>query len=351
MRTLLILGTLILSQSFLPLTAFANKLVTEDEKNTVSIFQTAVSSVVFVSTISKARSQRGWFYGAQEMPAGAGSGFVWDDNGHIVTNYHVVQGGDKFNITFHNNQETYEAVIVGTEEKKDIAVLKLIKKPNGIKPISIGSSNELLVGQKTLAIGNPFGLDHTMTSGIVSALDRKIDGIGGIKIHGMIQTDASINPGNSGGPLLNSSGEVIGMNTVIYSHSGSSAGVGFAVPVDTIKRVVPQLISHGKVVRPALGIGILPEGVKRRFGINKGIVISVVDENGPAFHAGLVGIGQDKWGRIYLGDIITKINDQEVNSYDDIYNTLDKYNSGDTVSVEYIREGKKKDIKIKLMTL
>jgi S1-C subfamily serine protease len=331
-----------------PLIAASN-LVTEDEKNTVAVFQKAVSSVVFVSTITKSR--RGWYYGAQDIPAGAGSGYVWDNEGHIVTNYHVVQGGDKFNITFHNDKETYEAVVVGIEEKKDIAVLKLIQKPKNLMPISIGSSSNLMVGQKTLAIGNPFGLDHTMTSGIVSALDRKIEGIGRIKIHGMIQTDASINPGNSGGPLLNSSGEVIGMNTMIFSHSGSSAGVGFAVPIDTIKRVVPQLIDHGKVIRPGLGIGILPESVKQRFGIEKGIVISVVDENGPAAQAGLVGIGQDRWGRIFLGDIIIKINDHEVNSYDDIYNTLDKYTAGETVDVEYIRDGKSKKSKIKLMTL
>lgn len=325
------------------------KMVVEDEKNSVSIFQNTVKSVVNVSTIKRRRNP--WAYGDVEMQAGAGTGFVWDNKGHIVTNYHVVQNGNKFNISFHNDKNLYEATIVGVEPKKDIAVLKLKKMPSKLIPVKVGVSKNLMVGLKAVAIGNPFGLDHTMTAGIISALDRKIEGIGGVKIHGMIQTDASINPGNSGGPLLNSSGEIIGMNTVIYSGSGTSAGVGFAVPVDTIKRIVPELIEHGKVTRPGLGIGLMPDHMKARFGIEKGIVITYIDENGGASEAGLVGMGQDRWGRVYLGDVILEINGEEVNTYDDIYHVLDKYKIGDIVKVKILREDQTKTVKITLTEL
>jgi len=203
----------------------------------------------------------------------------------------------------------------------------------------------------TLAIGSPFGLDHTLTTGIVSALGRKIDGFGGVKIHDMIQTDAAINMGNSGGPLLDSSGKLIGVNTMIFSTSGSSAGLGFAVPVDTVKMIVPQLIQHGKVIRPGLGIGVLPEGAKKRIGIKEGVVITFVDEDGPAGKAGLKGLAQDRRGRVIMGDVLVAIDSKEVNSLDDIYHALEKYKIGDTVAVKYLREGKKKEARIKLQAL
>ncbi len=323
-----------------------NKALIESEKNTIKIFQDNVDSVVNVSTIQQRNG--GWFYGDFEMPAGAGTGIVWDDQGHIITNFHVVQNATKFQVSFQNDKTQYEATLVGVEPKKDIAVLKLVNPPKKLVPIHIGSSNDLLVGQKAVAIGNPFGLDHTLTEGIVSALDRKIEGIGGVTIHGMIQTDASINPGNSGGPLLNSSGLLIGMNTVIFSGSGTSSGVGFAVPVDTILSIVPQLIKFGKVIRPGLGIGVLPENVKARFGIKDGIVITYIDENGPAKKAGLTGMGQDEWGRYYIGDIIIEIDGKEVNSYDDIFHVLDTMKIGDEVSIKYVRDGKIKTAKVKL---
>ena len=232
--------------------------------------------------------------------------------------------------------------------QEDIAVLKLTETPKRLSPLRVGTSKNLRVGQKTLAIGNPFGLDHTMTVGIVSAVGRKVEGIGGVKIHDMIQTDAAINPGNSGGHLINSNGELIGMNTQILSGSGTSSGVGFAVPIDTVKRIVPELIKHGKVIRPGLGIGILPEHIKDRFGVKKGIVISHVDPKGGAAKAGLQGVGQDKWGNIYLGDIILKIDNKQVNSYDDIYHALDKYKIGDTVKVEVLRDEDVMTISLKL---
>jgi len=287
------------------------------------------------------------------MPQGAGSGFVYDSNGHIITNYHVVQGGSSFVVTFHNDPKQYKASIVGTAPDKDIAVLKLNEKPSQLGPIVFGSSKDLLVGQHSFAIGSPFGLDYTLTTGVISALGRKIDGIGGVKINNMIQTDAAINMGNSGGPLLDSNGRLIGMNTVIYSTSGSSSGLGFAVPADTIKVIVPQLIQHGKVIRPGLGIGILSDREKMIYslGRTKGIIVAYVDERGPAGRAGLRGITQDQFGRRYLGDIILSVGDQEVNNLDDIYQVLEKHKIGDEVSVKYQRDGKIISTKLKLQAL
>ncbi|MBC98238.1 MAG: 2-alkenal reductase [Halobacteriovoraceae bacterium] len=323
----------------------------QSEKNTISVFQKNVKSVVNVSNIRIARS--GWWFHAEEfeVPAGAGSGFVWDKEGHIVTNFHVIQGGDSFVVSFHQDKETYEAEVVGTYPQKDIAVLKLKKKPSKLYPVTPGKSKTLKVGQKAMAIGNPFGLDHTITSGIISATGRKIRGVGGVHINGMIQTDCSINPGNSGGPLYDSQGRVIGMNTMIYSASGSSAGVGFSVPIDTINSIVPQIIKHGKVKRPGLGITLLEERLKHYFGIEKGIVVKYVSPSSPAAESGLEGIQKDRRGRYILGDIILEIDGQEVNDYDEIFNVLDKYNVGDKVDVTYLRGDEKRTTKLKLMEL
>ncbi len=320
------------------------------EEKTIDIYRKAVPSTVNVSNIRLARNM---FYGEVEMPQGAGSGFVYDSNGHIITNYHVVQGGSSFVVTFHNDPKQYKASIVGTAPDKDIAVLKLNEKPSQLVPIVFGSSKDLLVGQHSFAIGSPFGLDYTLTTGVISALGRKIDGIGGVKINNMIQTDAAINMGNSGGPLLDSNGRLIGMNTVIYSTSGSSAGLGFAVPADTIKVIVPQLIQHGKVIRPGLGIGILSDREKMIYslGRTKGIIVAYVDERGPAGRAGLRGITQDQFGRRYLGDIILSVGDQEVNNLDDIYQVLEKHKIGEEVSVKYQRDGKIISTKLKLQAL
>lgn len=314
------------------------------ESKTIEIYRKAVPSTVNVSNIKLARN---FFHGEVEVPQGAGSGFVWDNQGHIVTNYHVVQDGNVFVVTFHNDPKQYKAKIVGTAAEKDIAVLKLQELPAKLTPISVGVSKDLQVGQYSFAIGSPFGLDYTLTTGVISALGRKIDGIGGVKINNMIQTDAAINMGNSGGPLLDSSASLIGMNTVIFSTSGSSAGLGFAVPVDTISMIVPQLILNGKLTRPGLGIGIVPDSMKERMvQIKKGLIISYIDEKGGAAKAGLKGMTQDKYGRIYLGDIILKVDGQEVNSLDDIYQAMETRKVGDTVEIQYRRDGK--DYKTKL---
>jgi S1-C subfamily serine protease len=320
------------------------------EEKTIQIYRTAVPSTVNVSNIRLARNM---FYGEVEVPQGAGSGFVYDLNGHIITNYHVVQGGTSFVVTFHNDPKQYKAKIVGVAPEKDVAVLKLENRPSKLSPIIFGSSKDLVVGQYSFAIGSPFGLDYTLTTGVISALGRKIDGIGGVKINDMIQTDAAINMGNSGGPLLDSNGRLIGMNTVIFSTSGSSAGLGFAVPSDTIKVIIPQLINHGKLIRPGLGIGIVPDSMKRRILGNddKGIIVSYVDEKGSAAKAGLKGMTQDQYGRTYLGDIILSVDGQDVNSLDDIYQVLEKHKIGDEVMVKYRREGKVLATKVKLQAL
>lgn len=319
------------------------------ENKTIEIYRRAVPSTVNVSNIKLARN---FFYGEVEVPQGAGSGFVYDELGHIITNYHVVQGGSTFVVTFHNDPKQYKASIVGVAPEKDIAVLKLDNKPIKLSPIDFGSSKELLVGQHSFAIGSPFGLDYTLTTGVISALGRKIDGVGGVKINDMIQTDAAINMGNSGGPLLDSSGKLIGMNTVIFSTSGSSAGLGFAVPSDTIKVIVPQLIQHGKLIRPGLGIGIVPDNMKQRIvGDEKGIIVSYVDEKGSAKKAGIKGMTQDQFGRTYLGDIILSVDGQDVNSLDDIYQVLDKHKIGDEIVVKFRRDGKILAAKIKLQAL
>jgi S1-C subfamily serine protease len=339
---------LLMSLSLFCFAGFADELLTVETK-TIDIYRRVVPSTVNVSNIKLARNL---FYGDVEVPQGAGSGFVWDEEGHIITNFHVVQGGNSFVVTFYNDPKQYKAKIIGTAPEKDIAVLKLQEKPAKLTPIQVGSSKNLLVGQSSFAIGSPFGLDYTLTTGVISALGRKIDGIGGVKINDMIQTDAAINMGNSGGPLLNSSADLIGMNTVIFSTSGSSAGLGFAVPSDTIKMIVPQLIKHGKVIRPGLGIGIVPDSMKRRLiSDGKGLIISYIDEKGSAAKAGLKGMTQDQYGRMYLGDIILSIDSKEVNSLDDIYQVLEQKKIGDEVEVKYLRDGKKKTTTVRLQAL
>ncbi len=326
---------------------FATDLL-DAEQRVIKIYKETVPSVVNVANIKYADS---FFYGKVEVPQGMGTGFVWDDKGHIVTNYHVVQGGNSFLVTFHNDKKQYKAEVVGLAPKQDIAVLKLSEVPEKLIPIKKGSSSILQVGQMALALGNPYGFDHSLSKGIISALGRKIDGIGGVKIHDMIQTDTAINQGNSGGPLLNSSGELIGMNTMIVSRSGSNAGLGFAVPADTVSRVVPQLIEHGKVIRPGMGVGVLDSEIRDRYVGQKGVALSFVEPDGSAGSAGLKGMMRDRYGRIYIGDVILKINGIEVNSRDDLYHELGKYKIDDTVDVVILRENTKKNIKIKLKAL
>ncbi len=309
--------------------AAGNAQLTEDERNTIEVVKRSKTSVVFITNIKLVRDV---FFGEEEkMPRGSGSGFIWDNEGHIVTNFHVIEDGVEFLVALPNGEQR-QAKLVGKEESKDTAVLKLQGDLSGLSPVVPGSSRDLQVGQKTIAIGNPFGFDYTVTKGIVSALGRKILGAGNVTIRDMIQTDASINPGNSGGPLLNSAGELIGMNTVIYSPSGASSGVGFAVPIDIIKKIVPEIIRTGSVSRPGLGVSFVPDEYARRARI-VGAVLMEVPADKPAFAAGLRGISQDRFGRIFVNDVITAVDKTPVKSYDDLFTALEGYKIGDRVTL------------------
>lgn len=321
---------------------------TEDERNSIDVFRLAAPSTVYVT---QKKVVVDYFAGTSaEVPAGSGSGFLWDTKGHVVTNFHVVRGAQSLSVTLHDHR-TFEAEVVGVEPRKDIAVLRLVDPPADLVPIRLRPRGDTLeVGQKTIAIGNPFGLDQTLTTGVVSALGREVKGIGGVTIRDMVQTDAAINPGNSGGPLLDSTGSLIGMNTMIYSASGSSAGIGFAVPVNAVRRVVPQIIATGKAEQVGLGVQIDPsQRLERRLGL-RGVVILRVIEGGPAAQAGLRGIQQSARG-IELGDVIIGINEHDVNDYDDLYNALDRYSAGTRVTVVVARPEGKHQVQVELISL
>ena len=272
-----------------------------------------------------------------EIPQGAGSGFVWDDDGHIITNFHVIRGASDVRVTLAGGTD-FPASVVGVDEDKDVAVLSINTKGKEVlKPIAIGTSSDLLVGQKVVAIGNPFGLDHTLTTGVISGIGREISsGNTGRPIQDVIQTDAAINPGNSGGPLLDSSGSLIGMNTAIFSPSGASSGVGFAIPVDLIKSSVDQIIQFGRVVRPIMGISFAPDAAVEQLGVT-GVLVLEAREGGPAAKAGILGTTRDEYGRLLLGDIIMSAQGKKVKNASDLYRVLDKAGVGDALDVEVLR--------------
>ncbi len=317
-----------------------------DEVNTIKLFQKYSSSVVNINSM---RVQRYLFsFDTTEVPAGTGTGFIWNSDGHIVTNFHVIQDANQIIVSFKNGQ-TAKASVVGVEPSKDIAVLKTeFPKNLEVSPLSLSDSNKLLVGQKVVAIGSPFGLDQTVTTGIISALGRSIVGVGNVTIRDMIQTDASINPGNSGGPLLDSRGFLLGMNTMIYSQSGSSAGVGFAVPANTIVRTVNDIIKYGRVKQPGIGISFFDDSVTRRLGM-RGVLIKEVAENGPAEKAGMRGTMRNRYGEILIGDLIVAVDGAKIATYDDLYLVFDQKKIGDEVTVTIVRNRKQIDLKIKLI--
>jgi S1-C subfamily serine protease len=272
-----------------------------------------------------------------EIPQGAGSGFVWDDSGLIVTNYHVVARANRLTVTLSDQRE-FEAKVVGLAPERDLAVLRLIAPPDQLIELPLGDSSELSVGRKVMAIGNPFGLDTTLTVGVVSALGREIQSPSGRKIRGVVQTDAAINPGNSGGPLLNSLGQLVGVNTAIYSPSGASAGIGFAIPVNTVKEVVPQLIAYGKILRPVLGIERASDAWIKRNQI-AGVPIVQTYRGFPADDAGMMGARRVGRNDIVLGDIITGVDGQPVRTNEDYLSIMEKRRVGDTVTIETERAG------------
>jgi S1-C subfamily serine protease len=317
-----------------------------DEMNTIDIFRANSPSVVYVTSIAL---RRGLFsLNAVEIPQGTGSGFVWDEQGRIVTNYHVISDANRVQVTMADNS-TWKAVLVGAAPDKDIAVLQIDAPARLLQPIAIGSSKDLLVGQKVFAIGNPFGLDQTITSGIISALNREIKAVTGRVIQGVIQTDAAINPGNSGGPLLDSAGRLIGVNTAIYSPSGAYAGIGFAVAVDVVNEIVPQLIAHGRVIRPGIGASLADERLARQLGV-EGVLILGVEQGSPAEKAGLQPTTQYR-GEIILGDIITAVAGVSVKSYEDLRTQLERYGVGSEVRFTILRDGQPLETTMRLTAI
>lgn len=317
---------------------------TDDERNSMEVFEAARPSVVFVTNQQLARDP--YSFDLVTVPRGSGTGFVWSEKGYIVTNFHVIEGARKITITLQD-QSNWPAEVVGLAPERDIAVLRIDVPKNKLAVLPLGDSADLRVGRKVLAIGNPFGLDATLTTGVISALGREIISPNQRKITNVIQTDAAINPGNSGGPLLNSKGELIGVNTMIYSPSGASAGIGFAIPVNTVKEVVPELIEHGRLVRPVLGIAVAPDHWAAQIGI-EGVPILRVEPNSPADEAGLQGARRNAWGQISLGDIIVAIDEQPTANDDQLLSALENYKPGDSVNISVVRDGKLIITKIRL---
>ena len=319
-----------------------------DEQNNIEVYKAIAPGVVYIQSTTTVRDFFGLFARERE---GAGSGSIIDNQGNILTNYHVIADAEKLTVSFGSGKE-YPARVVGKDPDTDLAVIRLLQPPKEpLTVVPLGDSDRLTVGQKVLAIGNPFGLDRTLTTGVISGLERPIQAENGRKIEGAIQTDASINPGNSGGPLLDSHGRMIGINSQIESPSGASAGVGFAIPVNIAKRIVPQLVRNGAVLRPNLAIemrDVSAFGPQAHLPVAAGVVIWYARPGGAAANAGLRGLVQTEDGDIELGDIITGIDSQKVSNKDDLYRILDTRQINQTVSVDIVRRGRSMTVPVKL---
>ncbi len=310
----------------------------EEEKTTIEIFRRTSPSVVYITTLK--RMVDPWTRNVMQLPRGTGSGFIWDTRGHVVTNYHVIASAGAAQVRL-NDKRAYKAALVGASPKHDLAVLRISVPYGKPAPVPIGTSSDLQVGQKVFAIGNPFGLDYTLTTGVISALNRSIEA-DDVEIENLIQTDAAINPGNSGGPLIDSAGRLIGINTAIYSPSGAYAGIGFAVPVDTVNDVVPQIIAYGQYIRPSLGIVVddeVSDAVTKELGVS-GLLILRVYADSPAAQAGLRGTRLTSDGTVIPGDVIEMIGNQRIRTSDELYEALEGHSVGDQVSVTVYRQGK-----------
>jgi S1-C subfamily serine protease len=315
-----------------------------DELNNVAVFKAASPSVVNITALGYERD----FFSTNvhQVPRGSGTGFVWDDKGHIVTNFHVIQEANAARVTLAD-QTSYRAQLVGAFPDRDLAVLKIDAPAAKLPPIPVGISRDLQVGQKVYAIGNPFGLDQSLTTGIVSALNREIESVTRRTIRGAIQTDAAINPGNSGGPLLDSAGRLIGVNTAIYSPSGASAGIGFAIPVDEVNRIVPRLIRDGRMVRPTLGVTAAPPSLNRALGLPKGVAVVRLQPGGPAQRAGLQPFTRGNEG-IVQGDVVMAVNDDSIETLDDMLNALERLQPGDKAILTVSRAGRSRKVTVTL---
>jgi S1-C subfamily serine protease len=314
----------------------------EDEQSTIALFKQVSPSVVHITTL--AVRQDFFTLDLWQIPQGTGSGFLWDQDGHIVTNYHVVQGANAAQVTLADHS-TWQAGLVGAYPDKDLAVLVIDVPRERLLPIALGTTSDLQVGQKVFAIGNPFGLDQSLTTGVISALGREIESVTRRAIKDVIQTDAAINPGNSGGPLLDSAGRLIGVNTAIFSPSGAYAGIGFAIPADEVNRVVPQLIRHGKITRPGLGIQVAPDQFGHALGVT-GVLIMGVQPDGPAAEAGLRPTRRNDTGRLQLGDVIVAVNDVPVQTVDDLLDALEKSHIGTPIQVTVLRDGQQQTVTV-----
>lgn len=319
-----------------------------DERATIEIFERVSRSVVYITTTEQLAAP--WTRDLTQVRRGTGSGFVWDAQRHIVTNWHVVADASAAWVRLAD-QRSYRAELIGKSPEHDLAVLRIGGAWEPPAPVLVGSSADLRVGQKVFAIGNPFGFDYSLTTGVVSALDRTIYSDRSGEVRGLIQTDAAINPGNSGGPLIDSAGRLIGINTAIFSTSGTFSGIGFAVPVDTINRVVPQLIARGRYIRPRLGI-VGDDGVSRAvlgdLGI-EGVLVLGVGPGSPAEAAGLVGTRVSALGALALGDVILSLNGVPVRDMADLLDQLEQYQIGDQVSLGLLREGERRlDVAVRL---
>ncbi len=312
------------------------------EKSTIGLFREAAPTVVYITTMTRQRD----VYGRAGVAQGAGSGFIWDRAGHIVTNHHVIEGAARVGVRLDSG-DVVEAKVVGSAPDVDLAVLRLNDSRATLQPIPLGSSAELVVGQSVFAIGNPFGLDRTLTTGVISALGRRLPTDTGREIVGVVQTDAAINPGNSGGPLLDSAGRLIGVNTAILSRSGSAAGIGFAVPVDTVNRIVPQLIAEGRVPRPGIGVMVAREEDTARMGI-AGVVIMDVVPGSPAARAGLIGTDRQS-GEI--GDVVTHVNGERVRTLAEMAEQLERIGVGHSATLTIQRDGRSRDTEVRIVDI
>ncbi len=333
-----------LSSSKSGISAQEPRRITGEELAIRDLFKAASPSVVHITTEAV---RRDWFnLDVMKIPRGSGTGFMWDEDGHIVTNFHVVRDADLTRVALADHSN-WSAKLVGVAPDKDLAVLKIDAPSARLHPITLGRSKDLDVGLKVFAIGNPFGLDQTLTTGIISALGREIESANQRTIRDVIQTDAAINPGNSGGPLLDSQGKLIGVNTAIYSPSGAYAGIGFAIPVDTVDRVVPQLIRHGKLIRPGLKIDVAPDSLSLRLRL-PGVLLLNIEPGSTAEEAGLQPTRRTRSGDILLGDVITAVNDLSVSNSDQLLSAFEDREIGEEVQLSIWRDGKKSEIKVRL---
>ena len=318
-----------------------------DEKRDIEVFRRVRASVVFITNLAVRRGLL--TFDVQQIPQGSGSGFIWDQQGHVVTNFHVIQQSQALAVTL-SDQSEYEAKVVGAAPDKDIAVLRIVAPSEKLVPLAPGRSQGLLAGQRVLAVGNPFGLDQSLTIGVVSALGRELKSPSGRRIRDVIQTDAAINPGNSGGPLLDSSGRLIGVNTAIFSPSGAFAGIGFAVPVDTVARLVPQLIAKGRIAQAGIGVTLIPHQHNAQLGID-GIAIAEVIEGSPADKAGLQGAQTAPGRRIVLGDRILTVDGTVVKTGDDVRDAFEAAGVGKTVKLGVARGRERREVQVQLIAV